>query len=347
MKKLLQLRIQVFQYSKLFFFNSFDLILDEENKDTSIWVYDNIKNPDGYVLIDFIKKISNKKKTNIIAFGPKRLFQVSIFSFLERVKIFFISSSFEDFVEKVFINEIKKQKSPIKNIIVGSSKGTITKIISKVSNFDIYEMQHGVLDDSYFPLEVHNFFTRSNDSIKILEKYASNVSLVSISNDLGIPPHKQTLITSNNDIDQIILWSKNPDGGISWSELKLFEDRIINFSKRISIPLIIKLHPRDSKIKFLFRHIFLNKETETGKNIFRKLSYLDKFNKMQSSQTILHLSCYSSALFNLVKENDFAINFVNTRADILKESYFWLQSYPLNFLNKLDYPIKATKFINE
>ena len=102
MKKLLQLRIQIFQYSKLFFFNSFDLIFDEENKDTSIWVYDNIKNPDGYVLIDFIKKISNKKKTNIIAFGPKKIFQVSIFSFLERVKIFFISSSFEDFVKKFY-----------------------------------------------------------------------------------------------------------------------------------------------------------------------------------------------------------------------------------------------------
>ena len=56
-----------------------------------------------------------------------------------------------------------------------------------------------------------------------MEKYASNVSLIPISNDLGIPPHKQTSITPNNDIDQVILWSKNPEGGISWSELELLK----------------------------------------------------------------------------------------------------------------------------
>ncbi len=157
----------------------------------------------------------------------------------------------------------------------------------------IIEIQHGLLDDSYFNGRKPSLFlARSKESAYIYRMLRPTIKVIEISNDLKMPcllPSKSMNFTS------VEFYSKNPEGGISLEDLRKMEIELVNL-----IPTLrLHLHPRDSLLKLIIRSRFNLKITRC---------YLRTilFNKDCGSRLII--SSYSSALFDRVVSGDFVLN---------------------------------------
>ena len=141
------------------------------------------------------------------------------------------------------------------------------------------------------------------------------------------------------------MWSKNPSGGITWKDLSDLEAGVVSFAKH-KLDLFFNYHPRDSKIKFLFRH--LRNYFSTSKILFtevidiilrQRLNFSEEI-KLQNStiRKTLHVSCFSSSFITETLDGDLVFNIKNLRPHIVIESYSWIESMPLKDIDNISFP---------
>ena len=147
------------------------------------------------------------------------------------------------------------------------------------------------------------------------------------------------------------MWSKNPSGGISWEDLSDLEAGIVSFAREYKLDLYFNCHPRDSKIKFLFRH--LKNYFRTSKIFFseiikiilkQRLNFSDEGPvKNQIKRKTLHVSCFSSSFITETLDGDLVLNIKNLRPDFVIDSYSWVESMPLKEIDNISFPITVTE----
>jgi hypothetical protein len=139
----------------------------------------------------------------------------------------------------IFIEELNKSEITVYT-------GNINSICLQGVN-NIVEIQHGLLDDSYFKGRIPILFlARSKMSAKIYNIMRPQVPISIVSFDLSPPAIAYFKIKNNCEVH---FYSKNPGGGISKEELSKLENCL---TKKFP-NLILHLHPRDNLIKFLLR----------------------------------------------------------------------------------------------
>ncbi len=167
------------------------------------------------------------------------------FSLVSLINIF---RSIEDILKHQF-SDITKYKF----LYVGETKGFLTKELIKF--FDcgrVIEIQHGQLDESYFPIKSNLFIARDSIAYKILLENQSTNKTIHLFNDFNID-NSHYLDINKHDVN-VVYWGKNPGGGVTWSKLVQLEKKIfICFFQELTQ---VKLHPRDNLLKFFFRHLF-------------------------------------------------------------------------------------------
>ena len=351
MKTIQKIRINLIRY--FFLINSFTIREDDQPKSNSIlWLYDNRKNPDGYSLKSFALLISKETNTDLISFGPQN-FRLGFFvNFVRYLPFIIWYRNIEKFALKL-INQQINLLGNTRYILVGSGNGFLSSIAIKEfkKRIEILEIQHGLLDESYLPLKCDIFYCRSIDDRFFLNRYDKNLSLKLIANDLGKPKYVKYNLKSPDEIQSLKMWSKNPSGGISWEDLSDLEAGIVSFAREYKLDLYFNCHPRDSKIKFLFRH--LKNYFRTSKIFFseiikiilkHRLNFSDEGPvKNQIKRKTLHVSCFSSSFITETLDGDLVLNIKNLRPDFVIDSYSWVESMPLKEIDNISFPITVTE----
>jgi hypothetical protein len=351
LKTVQKIRINLIRY--FYLINSFTAKEDNQPKSTStLWLYDSRTNPDGYLLKNFALLVSKEKNTNLISVGPQK-FRLGFFcNFVKYLPFIIWHRNIEKFA-LMLINEQINLSGSIRYILVGSGNGFLSSIAIEEykKRIEILEIQHGLLDESYLPLKCDTFYCRSEDDKFFLNQYNKNISLKLISNDLGKPKYIKYNLKSSDEIHSLIMWSKNPSGGISWKDLSDLEAGVVSFAREHKLDLYFNCHPRDNKIKFLFRHIihYLNTSkilfTEIIKIVLRqKLNFSEEIRVQNSTKRkTLHISCFSSSFITETLSGDLVFNIKNLRPDIVIDSYSWIESMPLTEINNISFPLTVTE----
>ena len=156
----------------------------------------------------------------------------------------------------------------------------------------------------------------SRNTIEILESSGFN-RILPVNNSLD-PPVGEQFSLDVSSLDFVALYSKNPGGGCSSSELLKFEKTIIAFCKLNKLPLKIYLHPRDHMLKFLYRHKKLN-----------LLGHL--FGATKDDSISLLVTSFSSALISELNGHSYLCNVnVTKEIDILQiQEYNWMPAIDL------------------
>lgn len=136
--------------------------------------------------------------------------------------------------------------------VFGENKGVHSLLVKKSLIFEkLIEVQHGALDESYFPIESDIFVCRSSESYDMVLDSKFQGILICDTMDLDVGFEKT--FRSLDSYDQYLLFSKNPGGGISWINLARAESKIFDRLSENNIQM--KVHPRDSFLKFFIRHL--------------------------------------------------------------------------------------------
>lgn len=351
MKNLALLRINFTRY--LFLINSIPSFIKIENSSSDgsiLWLYDSTSSPDGYSLVTFALKLARKEELNLLSFGPTNFTII----FFKRFLFHLPSIIRHRNIYKFAFHLLKKQlliNKDIKYILTGSCNGFLMSVVKKNNlNIKILEIQHGILDESYLPLKCDVFYTRSKTSAELLKFFSPSSDIRILSNDLEIPPSRRFCIDSPSKIESITLWSKNPDGGITWQELAVLESGLVSFANKYKFDLYFKMHPRDNKLKFIYRHLWLRKNTTMSLVQLAQIAFLNKIKNnymssfsLEKSSRNLNISCFSTSLISESAPSDLIFNLTNIRPNIVKDCYSWIESETIENLKDLSIPFNVTE----
>lgn len=300
---------------------SSDLVAETEGAISGLWLFDTLDAPDGYRLKQHMLALARKEGLRLFSLGPRRSFP--IMAFLKGLPLTFsrnYPAAFGKAARDRF--EAAITKTAAETLIVGASRGTFATFARPL--FDrtkIWEVQHGLLDQSYFPVEVGRFFARSSLSSSIILGESPNSKVELISEDLA-PVAGSTQRRGASEAKSIICYSKNPGGGCASSELAEFERGVITFARRSRRRLVLSLHPRDSLIKLAVRHRSLT-----------PLAYVPR-SKNRLMRPRLILSSYSTAFTTNSDQGDFLLNVrFGPVSAIAAAEYAWLPTADLHSLD--------------
>jgi hypothetical protein len=167
--------------------------------------------------------------------------------------VFYRRLSFVRILRNFFLATNKPiQSHKFSAAVFGSNKGTVSRKVKKWLQFDdLIEVQHGALDSSYFPIQSDIFVCRSSEALNIIKD--SEFQGILLTDFFDLDAKYEISHRMLDSYDQFILFSKNPGGGVSWSDLANAEATI--FRSLASHKLHIIRHPRDSILKFWYRHM--------------------------------------------------------------------------------------------
>jgi hypothetical protein len=113
-------------------------------------------------------------------------------------------------------------------------------------------------------------------------------------------------------------------GGCTTQQLAAFERAVISFARATNRPLLLRLHPRDSILKFVVRHRSL-----------APCAYLGSPWRREGRAGRLVLSSYSSALTTNTRTGDHLLNVeLAPVSEVVRMEYGWLPSVGLDQLLK-------------
>lgn len=158
---------------------------------------------------------------------------------------------------RILRNMIFKSNKLINNhkfefAVFGENKGIHSQLIKNSLIFDkLVEVQHGALDESYFPIQSDIFVCRSSESCaRVLDSTFTGILIQDV---LDFDVSFEKSLRSLDSYSQYSFFSKNPGGGVSWANLARAESKIFNRLSKKNIYL--NVHPRDNFLKFCIRHL--------------------------------------------------------------------------------------------
>jgi hypothetical protein len=282
----------------------------------AIWVFDSRSGPDGYVLRDQILQLAKIERLKLFSFGPRDGHKHR--SCLTPLKVVAQSSdsAFSDRVACCLDEAAAVCGTSL--FIVGACKGTFAGMIP--ASAELWEVQHGLLDPSYFPVKAHRFFARSSTSLALLSKAGAADRLTALSDDLSPP---RTVPGDIADAKSLVCYSKNPGGGCTTAELTQFERSVEDLARRLGLPYRLKLHPRDNPLKLTVRH-------RRG-TVAR---YLKPDAQMLPAPRLV-VSSFSTALTAETRKGDLLMNVVIAPLNpIIEAEYNWLPTVCIDDLIK-------------
>ena len=297
---------------------------------SALWVFDTTHQPDGGVLRPYMEEVARREGLRLRFFGPRRAefseWVCRIVGFVSRLGCVLradfdveFARQVSDQIATVFVDEHPSV------LLVGASKGTFANIASNVNpSVKVWEVQHGLLDPSYFPMNVQRFYARSKVSAHITKELAPDVNVEILGSSLE-PPEGYMGFADLCLVRELVCYSKNPGGGCTIEDLAMFEQTCYSAAKRLNIRFSLKLHPRDSVLKLLWRHCQL-----------RVLGWVHKTVGRSCAQPRLVISAYSSALITESRKDDLIINaMIGKPSEITRREYQWLPTVTVASINKL------------
>jgi len=299
-----------------------------EGKTRAVWLYDTMHQPDGAVLRTHVTAVGKKNNLNLTACGPDRL---NLTSILRTLVSFFSSLSlaidrdFDRALCKLVVTTVSAAKDFENSsvLIVGSTKGTFARaIISAFPQLRVWEIQHGLLDPSYFPLPAERFFARSSNSAALVQKFAPTVKVEQFFDCLEAPSGSIVRLDSQH-VSWVQCFSKNPGGGCSEQELVQFEASCANYAYKQGLRFSLHLHPRDNIFKLIRRHKKLSPV------LWVALARVPAMNHKK-----LLVSAYSSALVSNSRRGDLVLNIdIGKPGEVVLGEYSWLPTMSVSSFN--------------
>jgi len=288
-------------------------------KTPAIWLYDTVDQPDGAVLRSYAHSIARNTGLELSEFGPSRLAFGNIIGTMDQFfsLVRYVAASDFDRQFSGLVIRILAQKTDFKKmevVLVGSTKGTFAQAaIACADQAKIWEIQHGLLDPSYFPMLANRFFARSSSSAELVRRLAPGVLVESFFDCLE-PPIGAVVPLEHEDVLQLNCFSKNPGGGCTAQELAQFEADCAQYAQKQGWKFSLHLHPRDNIAKLLVRH----------KRLLPLCWAANAYLPAVPTQRLI-VSAYSSALISNSRTGDRLLNIRISAPDatILHE-YRWL-----------------------
>ena len=302
---------------------------------SAVWYTNSMNLPDGFNFNKMnVMKVAINLKLNLKVISPvdfKTIFfsPISLINYLCNFLIEFILLNSRSDVEKRWKNKILSLNEIDENYSIFTSSfnsplGRSFKAAKK--NTYLIEIQHGLLDKSYFPIEADIFYAISNESYAVCINNDDKNKIRLLDEIIGFPMGTIELIDARS-INKVILYSKNPGGGCSIKYLKKLESLSLYFAKKINADFIFMPHPRDSTLKQIYRH---------GIKYWSFRSYKTKYNKSKSP-TLIISSC-STAFISKTRPGDYCLNINPEFEDNIRDlMYSWIPSYSFQDLKKTDY----------
>jgi hypothetical protein len=297
---------------------------------SALWVFDTAHQPDGGVLRPCMEEVARREGLRLRSFGPRRaVFSERVYriaEFVSRLSCVLRADFDAEFARRVsdqIVTAFADERPSV--LLVGASKGTFATIASNVDpSLKVWEVQHGLLDPSYFPMNVQQFYARSRVSAHLIEEFAPHVNVKTLCRSLD-PPEGYVGVADLCLVRELVCYSKNPGGGCTTEDLAMFEQACYSAARRINSRFSLKLHPRDSVLKLLWRHRQL-----------RVLGWVHKPGVRPCAQPRLVISAYSSALITESCKDDLIINaMIGKPSEITRREYQWVPTVSVAAINTL------------
>ena len=183
------------------------------------------------------------------------------------------------------------------------------------------EIQHGLLDKSYFPIEADIFYLISKDSYELCMNNNQKEKIKLLSDSIKFP-HGQIKKIYSKSIRKVCFYSKNPGGGCSYEFLKSLERQSYLYAKKINADYEFIPHPRDNFFKLFYRHGL--------KSFVFKKQKLKKYEI--HSDTLVISSCSTSFITN-TKRGEVMLNIRPENKDHIRDKmYSKIPSYSFDDL---------------
>jgi hypothetical protein len=292
----------------------------------AIWIFDTRHAPDGYMLRPHVHKLAERENLRLYSFGPHARPLTAVLARFLAMTAKLASGSFNAQFAAACRRHITDEVRSIgcDLIVVGSARGTFAEAAcAAIDPAKIWEVQHGLLDESYFPPQISCFLARSEVSAAILREHAPAVPVRILGHDLD-PPKGHNERARPEDAAFIACYSKNPGGGCRPESLAAFERAVIELARASKRPLRLYLHPRDSLLKVLVRH----------KSVAPCAYVWTRVPESPSGRRLV-ISSYSTALTTNSACGDLLLNVrLEPLSEIVEAEYGWLPSVDLDQLGK-------------
>jgi hypothetical protein len=300
----------------------------------AVWYTHNLELPDGFMANkSSVKKLAINLNLNLKVISPVKFKSIFFsWSFLKRylydfvIELTLLNQRCD--VDKRWKNKIQLAgAAEIYSIFTSSFNSPIGRALKAMKKNTVsIEIQHGLLDKSYFPIEADLFYAISDQSHQICIKNGYKEKVRLLDNKIDTPAGSKELIDIKS-IKKVILYSKNPGGGCSWKYLKKLELISSLFAKKIDADFELLLHPRDSIFKLLYRHGFKYWVIKRSNNK----------NNNPKSPVLVISSCSTSFISN-TRPGDYCLNIKPEFEDSIRDAiYSWIPSYSLEDLDCKDF----------
>lgn len=304
----------------------------------ALWVFDTIKHPDGAVMRPYVRVVAEQNDLALWSYGPSSWRWSGAFATLLRALTYshlMTRRHFDNVLEWAVRRELERwcEENAPKVLLVGSSKGTFARAaISHFGHQSTWEIQHGLLDRSYFPLRVSRFYARSEVSAKIVSDHSPDVTVCTMSGSLN-PPKGTGASISVSAISAIRCFSKNPGGGCTARQLADFERACAELANSLRVPFELHLHPRDNTLKLLLRH-----------KAMTVLWWILKRKPIRKVGITLVMSSFSSALVSNSRKGDAIVNVaIDPPGRVVAAEYSWVPTCDLELLRSS--PLRLPVFL--
>lgn len=295
-----------------------------------LWLFDTLTHPDGARLRPLVYALAKRDSLRVVSFGPRPSTASRVVRTALRFAWLAASIGVRQFDRRLAVRVREALENAItitsvQCLLVGSTRGTFaTAIADLLVEVDRWEIQHGLLDDSYFPIEAQRFYARSKHSAEIVRRASPQTAVEVLAEDLT-PPSGFLVSIKQAGISRLACYSKNPGGGCVASELALFESACSRTAERLGWSFSLHLHPRDNVLKLALRHLSL-----------RPLAWLTASTPRDASRPILLVSAFSTSLITDSAAGDVLLNVrFGTTDGCVNDEYDWLPSIDLSALHCL------------
>lgn len=220
-----------------------------------LWAFDTRNAPDGFSLRLLVGDLARVRRVTIWSFGPRGISPGSVLRFIGWFQFAF-TSKFPIIFQNLFIKEFHKAKIDSRACLTlsGSFNGTFGSLVrQKLSRNEMWELQHGFLDSSYFPVHAGTFFARSRLAKEMIESRHPEVIVEIVKADLD-PPRGSFERLDCGQVTEVHCFSKNPGGGCTLLEVRELETFSAKLAQRLDAAFYLHLHPRDNALKLARRH---------------------------------------------------------------------------------------------
>lgn len=282
-----------------------------------LWIFDTRTAPDGYPLQPFAEGIAHDHGLSLWSFGPRKTSWTSAVRFMSWLMLALRPDFWRRF-EALYGSFLDHAlaTSGATAVLSGSYNGVFGSLARpRLARAQMWEVQHGFLDESYFPIHAGRFFARSELAMTMVRARHDDVLLERAPQDLN-PPAGEIQPLDRSLVREVHCFSKNPGGGCTAAELKEMEAFAASIADRLECPFHLHLHPRDSKAKLVARHRSL-----------RMLTKLPRRNAHDHAAPRLLISSFSTALATRSRPGDLLLNVQASAAqnDLVRlEQYGWL-----------------------